>query len=145
MSIAFLAFAGAVHEAVAQDRMMRGPGGPGGMGPGGPEGMLERADTDGDGAISFEEFAFSMGNGLTDADLNGDGRITTEEIVENIVRTRVRPMAENMMRRFDRNGDGVLTLEEINAQQREIFDRMDRNGDGKIDRSELPRGRGQRP
>jgi Ca2+-binding EF-hand superfamily protein len=138
MSIAFLAFAGAVYDAVGQDRppMRGGPGMEGGQMP------LQRADVDGDGEISFDEFASSMSNGIGGADLNHDGKITTEEIVKNIVETRVRPMAENMVRRFDANGDGALTMKEIDQRQKQMFARLDRNGNGKIEASEMPR-RGQ--
>jgi hypothetical protein len=145
MSVAFMAFAGAVYDAAGQDRQMRGgPGGPGaGGGGGGPAQMLQRADDNRDGTVSFEEFAAVMGNGVGDSDLNGDGRITTEEIVRNIVETRIRPMADQMVQRFDQNGDGVLTKREVDTQQKQMFARMDRDGNGKIEGAEMqPRGGG---
>jgi len=141
MSVAFMAFAGAVYDAAGQDRPMRGAAGGGG----GPGQMLQRADESGDGTVSFEEFSAVMGGGVADADLNGDGRITTEEIVRNIVQSRVQPMADNMVRRFDKNGDGVLTKREVESQQKQMFSRMDRDGNGKIEGAEMqPRGQRQR-
>ena len=59
------------------------------------------------------------------------------------------------MERFDKNGDGSLSLEEFSAtprmQQLEAdaverrFKAMDRNGDGKVDRADMQRREGDRP
>jgi len=43
---------------------------------------------------------------------------------------------------FDKNGDGVLTRDELPQQLRQSFDRIDANRDGKITRAELTRGIG---
>jgi hypothetical protein len=43
--------------------------------------------------------------------------------------------------RLDANGDGMLTLAEIESRQKKMFALMDRNDDGKIVKDEMPSGR----
>ena len=45
--------------------------------------------------------------------------------------------AENLIRRFDKNGDGVLTRDEVPPQIAQRFDEIDTNGDGKLDKQEI--------
>jgi Ca2+-binding EF-hand superfamily protein len=45
--------------------------------------------------------------------------------------------ADNFIRRFDKNKDGVLTKDELPPHLAERFDKLDTNGDGKLDREEV--------
>jgi hypothetical protein len=45
-----------------------------------------------------------------------------------------------MMGRFDQNGDGFITAEELPGPMQEHFATLDGNGDGKLDRGELSSG-----
>ena len=45
--------------------------------------------------------------------------------------------ADDFMRRFDRNRDGVLTKDELPRGLKRLFDRADTNGDGKLDKGEV--------
>ncbi|MDA0835766.1 MAG: EF-hand domain-containing protein [Planctomycetota bacterium] len=47
------------------------------------------------------------------------------------------PNPENMLKRFDKNGDGKLSQDEVNENLKKRFDKIDANGDGAIDQDEL--------
>ncbi|TAL87729.1 MAG: hypothetical protein EPN74_00295 [Rhodanobacter sp.] len=47
------------------------------------------------------------------------------------------------LRRFDRNGDGRVSMAEYVSHMSRGFQRMDRNGDGILELSELPGRRGK--
>jgi Ca2+-binding EF-hand superfamily protein len=47
--------------------------------------------------------------------------------------------AQRMVERFDADGDGELSLAEIETHQRKVFALMDRNDDGMVAKDELPR------
>ena len=44
---------------------------------------------------------------------------------------------EQFIKRFDKNGDGVLTKDELPPRLAQAFDRIDANKDGKLDRQEV--------
>lgn len=55
------------------------------------------------------------------------------------------PVPDAMLERFDANGDGVLTKDELPERAQQRFERMDANGDGQVSRDELGRrGGGER-
>src|SRR5262249_3235043 len=47
--------------------------------------------------------------------------------------------ADGFIKRFDKNGDGVLTKDELPERLAERFSRIDANGDGKLDKAEVER------
>lgn len=51
----------------------------------------------------------------------------------------MRTSAEEFIKRFDKNNDGVLTRDEVPPFLAKIFDKVDTNQDGKLDRSEINR------
>ncbi|MET0307187.1 MAG: ca2+ sensor protein [Sphingomonas sp.] len=91
---------------------------------------LARADANGDGIVTREEFLADVDARFAKLDLNKDGKITPDE------RPEKGGMADRMISRADANGDGVITLEEQRAQALQRFDRIDTNHDGKIDQAE---------
>ena len=101
--------------------------------------MFERADADGDGTVSLAEFETAFADRLTTADGDGNGIITAAELAQSLEDQRKERRAERMLRRFDANRDGSVTVEEIRAHASERFGRLDRDGDGAIALSELPR------
>ena len=138
LALAFLAFAGLLAEtAYAADDPPAG---------GEQRAMkrFERLDKDQSGGITFEEFSAALHMRVNDADANHDGKITTEELTAAFERMRAKRMAERLMRRFDDNGDGVLTADEIETRHKRMFARLDKNGDGKLDPDEMPKRRGMR-
>ena len=80
---------------------------------------------------------FSKMDALKAADANGDGNLDREEIEAYALKRIVQRMADRMERRLDINGDGTVTLAEIEKQKAKEFAALDKNEDGKLDRSEL--------
>jgi Ca2+-binding EF-hand superfamily protein len=101
-------------------------------------GRLARLDANNDGAIDQQEFATVQS--LKDADANGDGTLTTEELGAMILKRQAERRAERISRRLDIDGDGKVTLAEIEKNRAERFALMDRNDDGKLQGNELRRG-----
>lgn len=48
--------------------------------------------------------------------------------------------AEAILRRFDANGDGTISKDELPAQAQQLIQDFDRNGDGAVTKEELPQG-----
>ncbi len=106
---------------------------------GGPMMNMDTMDADKNGDISFEEFSKAAGDRFILADTNKDGKVTVEEMAAAIEKMRAENMAKRMIDKFDTNGDGALTQEEITVGQKKIFALMDKNNDGKVIKDEMPR------
>jgi Ca2+-binding EF-hand superfamily protein len=76
--------------------------------------LIERADKDGDGALSQQEFAAAFQNlRAAFAGQPGEGR-RPDGAVD----------AQRIFRRIDKNGDGKLTLDEVPEDRRPMFERI---------------------
>lgn len=103
---------------------------------------FQRLDKDQSGGLSFEEFSTMLRMRLSNADANNDGKISADELSAAFGKMGgAGNMADRFMRRFDINGDGVLTANEIQTQQKRMFARLDKNGDGSLEPSEMPKRR----
>ena len=111
---------------------MRGPGRSAGR-------MMERLDTDNSGDISAAEFSERRLGWLSEAD-DGDGVLSIEEITAAMEQRRQERREARLMRRFDIDGDGEITLEELETQQEKRFALLDRDNDGTLQRDEMRRG-----
>jgi len=118
-----------------------------------PHGM--RADKDGDGRVSRDEATSSgaerSGEWFDKLDLNKDGYITQEEM-KQARDTRHGDMKEKMEARFkeaDANGDGQLSLDEVQSKLPRLADRfstLDTDKNGMLSKEELKHGSpGRRP
>jgi Ca2+-binding EF-hand superfamily protein len=127
-------------------------------------GLVERLDRNGNGVIDKDELPEGWGRRIGGADTNGDGVITPEEL-EGFLGGGNRPGggqggegdgerprrregrgAQELIERLDRNGNGVIDLDELDEGMLERLKPLDANGDGVIDESELNRRRrGGRP
>lgn len=87
------------------------------------------------GPVDLEKF--SRMDDLKAADTDGDGVLSRAEIEALAQKRIVSRAADRMERRLDVNGDGKVTLAEVENQRKKEFAALDRNEDGKIDRSEM--------
>ncbi len=97
--------------------------------------MQRKMDKNDDGAVDLSEFT-NMDR-LKQADTNGDGTLSQDEIQAMVMRRIVERQVRRMTNRLDVNGDGVVTIAEVEKQKEKRFALMDRNDDGKLERSEL--------
>ncbi len=105
--------------------------------------MLAYFDTDGDGKISREEIEQVRDDRFAAFDSNRDQALSLEEF-EGLWLDFMRERMVDGFQRFDADGDGLITLAEINRPLNNAMLRMDRNEDGVIDRSDFKRGRWHR-
>jgi Ca2+-binding EF-hand superfamily protein len=114
--------------------------------------VFDRKDADGDGKLSAAEFGRSEAD-FKRADRNGDGFVDAAEFRASFGRRRppmdaeqLRAFAKQLMGRFDKDGDGKLSKEELPKQiaggrgpRRPGLDlaRADKNKDGYVDLLEL--------
>jgi len=103
--------------------------------------ILQRIDTNGDGAISKDEMTAARERLFRRLDRNGDGVIDEKEI--DSARQAIEDRAEvaqarlgNRWRRMDTNGDGKVSEQEF-ASSMPLFDLVDRNGDGRLSADEI--------
>ncbi len=145
---------------------MRGPGGPGGRG-GDPSAMIDRfmeRDANGDGKLTIDEVDERMARMLQGADTNQDGAVDRAELEAAMQNFRGGPGgffggggpggmgggfgpmgdADSMTKQVmsaDRNGDGVISANEMNSSQNPQMARMmqeaDTNGDGALNAKEV--------
>ena len=87
------------------------------------------------GPIDLQKF--SRMDGLKAADTDGDGVLSRAEIEALVQKRIVSRAADRMERRLDINGDGKVTLAEIENQRKKEFAALDRNDDGQINRKEM--------
>ena len=111
--------------------------------------MLKALDSNGDKAISFEEFKAAPNKRFESKDLNNDGVLTLDEIQQHQAdreaerQARVSERSQKAGERFnslDANSDGTVTLEEA---QQGMFNRLDADGNGLITREEAKEARGK--
>lgn len=118
-----------------------GDGGPMGfMGMGGHRPMLMKVlkeiDTDSDKRISLAEFRKAGDDRIADADTDHDGTVSREETIAFIMK-RVEAHVDDMRKRFDLDGDGTVTDDEVRDQALLKFGHFDRNQDGYLDRRDM--------
>lgn len=117
-----------------------------------PRIVLEALDLDHDGSLSPQEIE-AASSSLQTLDANGDGQLSfVDELTPRRQDAGADPqqLAAQLMR-FDRNGDGVLTPDELPERMQSLFARADLNKDGKLTADEIrqsaaktsgPHGRG---
>ena len=113
-----------------------------GHGGGGAIFLFEQFDTNQDGRLTQDEINQARQSRLAQFDQNGDGSLSLEEYQA----LWMDAMRERMVDRFqshDDDGDGLITVEEFAEPYNRMVSRFDRNGDGALTPDELRR-RGDR-
>ncbi|MYB51531.1 MAG: hypothetical protein F4X77_04930 [Acidobacteriia bacterium] len=113
------------------------------------ERLLAR-DRDGDDRLTLEELPERMRRNFDHMDRDGDGHVEPSEIQammqQDVGRNRP-PEGRGGLARWDSDGDGQLSIEEVSPQIERRFGQLDTNRDGLLDQAELSvmRGRGRAP
>ena len=123
-------------------KMQMGPATPGAPGaPGAPSrpSPFDEMDTNHDGFVSREEFVAYQKKRFDEFDTNHDGKIDAKEIASSPpLMERNLKTAERMIKEWDKNGDGIVSVEEFKQASEERFARQDKDGTGKIARPTPP-------
>src|SRR5690606_4421618 len=96
--------------------------------------VFERADSNGDGRISKEEWRSRAEQRFHEQDLNGDGKVTSAEAEAFCERKIVQTFSK-----LDADGDGRIAEAEASTIFRQAFSACDEDGDGYVSREEYER------
>lgn len=111
------------------------------------EDLFEDLDTNSDGQITKTELQ-AMGAARFDAaDADGNGVLSAEEMIAR-AQTRVSERVMGMIERFDKDGDGALSRDEMPKANRggraeRMFDHFDEDGSGGISEQEFNQAKAQ--
>jgi hypothetical protein len=86
------------------------------------DGHLSAIDTNGDGAVSREEYDTYGSRAFQRLDMNGDRSLSAAELEGRV-----------SVEGLDADGDGVVTREEFGRQMTSDFAAADKDGNGMID------------
>ena len=128
---AVIALVGAAGIAVAQQGWQRG----GHHGRMMMPNLAERYDANKDGKISQEAIDTNRTSWHGEFDGNKDGGLALQEFQQLWLKARNQAMVREFQR-FDRDGDGKVTLDEYRAPMATTVADMDRNGDGVLSRDD---------
>lgn len=106
--------------------------------------MMEKLDTNKDGAIDAAEFEAAAANHHGAFAAGADGSLTREQAVAQAVKQATERATERATRMFDRldaDKDGTISQAEFKESRGRMFDRMDRNDDGKLTLEDRPEGK----
>ncbi len=108
----------------------------------GAQASFEELDIDGNGSITLEEMKSVGISRFASADSNGDGALDQAEL-EARASSQVARRVAGMIARFDTDGDGVLSLEEMPKPRNpgRMFGFLDEDGSGGVSRQELAEAR----
>ena len=105
--------------------------------------MFDRFDADKDGKVTAAEMDKARADSITRFDANGDGVLQLEEYRGLWLEHMNRRMVDGFQR-LDDDGDGKVSDAEMKAPMTRMSRFMDRDGDGVITRDELrPRQKGE--
>lgn len=114
----------------------------------GRAGFFTEADANKDGTVTKDELAAYQKAEIAGMDANNDGFVTADEMKAFILAKmadRAAAMADKRIGADDKDGDGKLSLAELQNDDRmqRMFARLDANGDGTLTKDELDKARGR--
>jgi Ca2+-binding EF-hand superfamily protein len=119
------------------------------------ETMAQEMDTNADGKITPDEHAQWASRMFERMDANRDGKVTAAEMTAAHQKMAGKKTAQGekgekgelsaaeKIKKFDTNGDGVLTADEYAAGAHAMFEKMDTDHDGYLTRAEMKAGHDQ--
>ncbi|MEX0279574.1 MAG: EF-hand domain-containing protein [Arenibacterium sp.] len=99
-------------------------------------------DRDGNGEVTLEELRGARDARFQASDVNGDGVLSRDEIMSGVTKRQMARI-DKMIERFDKDGDGSLSLDELPERRRggdraeRMFEHADLDGNGTLSRAEL--------
>ena len=97
--------------------------------------LFESVDADGDGTVSQAEIDQTLDDHLAAHDANTDGILTLEEFTI-LWQETTQPITVRVFQTLDRDGDAMVTRDEVDRLLAYIVDRLDRDGDGAFSMNE---------
>lgn len=113
---------------------------------GGAQPSFEELDTNGDGLLTVAEITAHSDARFAQIDANNDGKLSAEEMTAHHdakISQHLAKRTERMINRFDEDGDGALSAEEL-PQKRSMgafLEKADGNGDGALSEEEFETAR----
>lgn len=93
--------------------------------------LFAALDADGDGRVTAAELQSARAGQIERFDADGDGRLSAEEY-RSWWLDSTQARLTRLFRADDRDGDGMVTLDELLARSGALLKRRDRDGDGAI-------------
>ena len=97
----------------------------------GGEQIMREVDTNGDGRITQAEIDAAVNARFARFDADGNGRLSLEEFTA-LWADLTRPAMVRAFQFMDPNGDGNVTKAEVDEKTSRLVQRFDRNGDGAL-------------
>ena len=102
-----------------------------------PEALIARADSNGDGDISWEEVTALRSESFDRLDRNEDGVISGDDSPARPFAARFNEALERLQADFDADRDGQITKDEMMDAPAPAFENGDANGDGILTAEEM--------
>lgn len=104
----------------------------------GPGAMFDRADSNGDGVVTRDEFLAARATQFGKRDRNADGVIDSSDLGERAAGRRRASQALNaIVEQADTNADGKVSKDEFVEGGGKLFERADADRSGTLDAKEI--------